>query len=75
MKLEKREITLNECDSLRDVLFLEKALIGEYLEALTKVRRKETRERLLEYLKAVAEELFLASDLLDKKREQNEGMK
>ena len=75
MKLEKREITLNECDSLRDVLFLEKSLLNEYVEALVRVRRKETRERLLEYLKAVAEELFLASDLLDKKREQNEGMK
>ena len=75
MKLEKREITLNECDSLRDVLFLEKALLGEYVEALTRVRRKETRERLLEYIKGVAEELFLASDLLEKQSQQNAGMK
>ena len=75
MKLEKREITLNECDTLRDVLFLEKALLGEYVEALTKVRRKETRERLLEYIKSVAEELFLATYLLEKQSEQNEGTK
>ena len=75
MKLEKREMTLNECDTLRDVLLLEKALLGEYVEALTKVRRKETRERLLEYIKSVAEELFLATDLLEKQSEQNEGTK
>lgn len=75
MKLEKREITLNECDSLRDVLFLEKSLLNEYAEALTRVRRKETRERLLEYIKGVAEELFLASDLLEKQGEQNENVK
>ena len=75
MKLEKREITLNECDSLRDVLFLEKSLLNEYVDALTRVRRKETRERLLEYIKGVAEELFLASDLLEKQGEQNENVK
>ena len=75
MKLEKREITLNECDSLRDVLFLEKSLLNEYAEALTRVRRKETRERLLDYIKGVAEELFLVSDLLEKQSQQNESGK
>ena len=66
MKLEKREITLNEQDSLRDVLFMEKALLFEYVEGLTKVGRKETRERLLSLLKETAEELFLIKDLLEK---------
>ena len=36
MRLEKREITLNEQDSLRDVLFLGKALLLEYAESLGK---------------------------------------
>ena len=66
MKLEKREITLNEQDSLRDVLFMEKALLFEYVEGLTKVGRKEARERLLSLLKETAEELFLIKDLLEK---------
>ena len=66
MKLEKREITLNEQDSLRDVLFMGKALLFEYVEGLTKVGRKETRERLLSLLKETAEELFLIKDLLEK---------
>ena len=71
MKLEKREITLNECDSVRDLLFLEKALLCEYVEMLTKVKRKETRSRVLELLAETAQETFWASDLLDKLLEQN----
>lgn len=71
MKLEKREITLNECDSVRDLLFLEKALLCEYVEMLTKVKRKETRSRVLELLAETAQETFWTSDLLDKLLEQN----
>lgn len=71
MKLEKREITLNECDSVRDLLFLEKALLCEYVEMLTKVKRKETRSRVLELLTETAQETFWASDLLDKLLEQS----
>jgi hypothetical protein len=66
MKLEKREITLNEQDSLSDVLFMEKALLFEYVEALAKVSRKETRERLLDFIKDAAECLFLVKDILEK---------
>ena len=66
MKLEKREITLNEQDSLRDVLFMEKGLLFEYVESLTRAGRKETRERLLALLKETAEEVFLINDLLEK---------
>lgn len=71
MKLEKREITLNECDSVRDLLFLEKALLCEYVEMLTKVKRKETRSRVLELLAETAQETFWTSDLLDKLLEQS----
>lgn len=71
MKLEKREITLNECDSVRDLLFLEKALLCEYVEMLTKVKRKETRSRVLELLTETAQETFWTSDLLDKLLEQS----
>ena len=66
MKLEKREITLNEQDSLRDVLFMEKALLFEYMDGLVKACRKETRERLLDCIKDSAEDLFLIKDLLEK---------
>ena len=71
MRLEKREITLNEQDSLLDVAFMVKALLFEYVEALSKVDRKETRERLLEGVKDTAEALFLVNDLLEKVKEQN----
>ena len=30
MKLEKREITLNETDSLKDIYYMEKTLLREY---------------------------------------------
>ena len=71
MRLEKREITLNEQDSLLDVAFMVKALLFEYVEALSKVDRKETRDRLLEGVKDTAEALFLVNDLLEKVKEQN----
>ena len=66
MKLEKREITLNEKDSLSDVLLMEKGLLLEYVESLAKADRKETRERLLGLIKETAEDLFLVKDLLEK---------
>ena len=71
MRLEKREITLNEHDSLLDIAFMEKALLGAYVEGLAKVRRKEARERLLGSMRCVAEDLFLVKDLLEKVKEQS----
>ena len=69
MRLEKREITLNEQDTLADVVFLEKALLFEYVETLSKVDRKETRERLIGFMKENCEDLFLLNDLLKKVKE------
>ena len=66
MKLEKREITLNEKDSLKDVLLLERALLLQYAETLTRMTRKEPRKRLLSLVKETAEESFWLKDLLDK---------
>ena len=66
MKLEKREITLNEKDSLSDIAYMEKALLFEYVEGLARAGRKETRERLLQFIKETAEDLFLINDLLEK---------
>jgi hypothetical protein len=68
MRLEKREIMLNEQDSLLDVLFSEKALLSAYVDTLPSVYKKETRERLLCFIKEVAEEFFLIKDVLEKIR-------
>ena len=68
MRLEKREITLNEQDSLKDLLLLEKALLGQYADALARVERKELRERILELFKETAQEVFWTKDLLEKER-------
>ena len=47
MKLEKREITLNETDSLKDMFFWEKFLSGEYKEGAKRAERKETKSELI----------------------------
>ena len=66
MRLEKREITLNEKDSLKDVLLLERALLLQYTETLTRMTRKESRECLSSLVKETAEENFWLKDLLEK---------
>ncbi len=42
MKLKKREITLNEADSLQDVFYLEKTIAEEYRKGSEFSFRKET---------------------------------
>ena len=44
MKLEKREVTLNEADSLKDVYYLEKTLLGAYKEKDAIVRKEVANE-------------------------------
>ncbi len=46
MKLKKREITLNEADSLKDVFYTEKALCEAYGEGGAFAFRKETANEL-----------------------------
>ena len=71
MKLEKREITLNEYDSLKDAYYREKILLNEYVCALSDMVRKETREALLLLIKETAEELFFLQDCMEKSAKQN----
>ncbi len=64
MKLEKREITLNEYDSLKDVFCLEKALMLGYIECLSKSVRKEVRGELLRHMTETGEDMCFALDLM-----------
>lgn len=64
MKLEKREITLNEADSLKDAFYIEKTLLAEYAHALSKASKKETRTELLRFMKETGEDLFFVRDLM-----------
>lgn len=61
MKNSKREITLNECDSISDMLFLEKSLMREYCTAVFSAKRKEERTYLTDSLASVAEDYFFPS--------------
>ena len=65
MKLEKREITLNEYDSLKDAYYREKTLLNEYVCALCDLERKEVREEVLRMILETAEEIFFLQDLMD----------
>ena len=64
MKLEKREITLNEFDSLKDAFYTEKTLMGKYIQALSKAVRKETRNQLTELICEVTQDMLFIRDLM-----------
>lgn len=63
MKLEKREITLNEKDSVNDVKYIEKHLLLEYAERAEKLARKQSRAEITRLMKEVAEDMWFARDL------------
>lgn len=69
MKLEKREITLNERDSLTDVVCLDKVVLFAYQEGLAKMKRKETAKALIRQMQETAEELFFIVGLRGKDSE------
>lgn len=73
MKFEKREITLNEYDSLKDCYYREKTLLNEYVCALCDMERKEARERLLSLIKDTAEEMFFLQDCMENSQKQDGG--
>ena len=56
MKLEKREITLNEADSLRDMYYLEILLQTTYENNATKTERKDVFLALEKRAKQLSEE-------------------
>ena len=51
MKNSKREISLNEKDSIFDILETEKSLARSYLEASFCAEKKEERERFFSFAK------------------------
>ena len=56
MKLEKREITLNEADSLKDIYYIEKALFTAYAEGEVFIARKEVSNEMEQLIKQTKEE-------------------
>ena len=64
MKLEKREITLNEQDSIKDAYYLQKTVLQEYVCALEKAEKKQTRNELSRLVLESIETLYVLSDLL-----------
>ena len=64
MKLEKREITLNERDSIKDAYYMQKVLLNEYICSLEKVEKKQTRNELARLIMENIEALYLLRDLL-----------
>ena len=64
MKLEKREITLNEYDSLKDTFYMEKLLLSEYVNGVADARRKEVRGELTALMREISEDMCLLRDLL-----------
>ena len=65
MKFEKREITLNERDSILDVLVIHERLAEVYLQGARVADRKEVRELIKKRLHEVIEEIYLLNDLLN----------
>ena len=55
--LEKREIMLNEADSLRELRLTEQALFNEYAYACLCAERKAVKEFLCGELKIIAEDM------------------
>ena len=71
MKLEKREITLNERDSLKDVYYLEESLGCAYEKRGKGKYRKEVLSALTLLQAQVEEEKKLLLSLLEKSREND----
>ena len=66
MKLEKREITLNEYDSVLDMLGCSERLLELYRVAVGVAERREVRARLKESILSTVEEIYFLKDILEK---------
>lgn len=71
MKNSKRDITLNEKDSVEDMLLFERALLRDYCAALFTAERKETRTFFVGAISDVAEDVFFLQDLLSTVESRN----
>lgn len=56
MKLEKREITLNEKDSLQDACYIQKGLLTAYTQGLEGIERKEIRQYIQQRIAEIQKE-------------------
>lgn len=72
MKFEKRDITLNEVDSLRDMLYTEKTVLTEYTRALGCRLKKQTQNEVLNAMQKVALGVCDMRKLLQSVLEQDE---
>ena len=70
MKLEKREITLNEADSLKDIYYMEKTLFTVYAEGEVFITRKEVENELEQLTKQTEEEKKRTYSLWQKSKEE-----
>ena len=66
MKLEKREITLNERDSILETAYTSKNLLTEYAFALCHIQRKEARKEILNCMQETGEDVSFLFDLAKK---------
>lgn len=66
MRLEKREVTLNEKDTLLDMIFFEQSLARAYRRAANEAERKEEREVLLLHADSAAEKIRRLRAYLEK---------
>ncbi len=73
MKLEKREITLNEADSLKDVFYLEKAILQAYLCKGKHLVRKEAENELSALLTEAEKDEKRVYALWEKSREEQQA--
>lgn len=72
MKLEKREITLNESDSLKDIYYMEKTLLSAYAEGEVFAVRREVGNELEQLTKQTEEEKKHAYSLWQKAKKEQE---
>lgn len=68
MKLEKREIALNEKDTLQEACWLERSLLHAYIDRMSGSDSKQMRALFTENVKALTQDLYT---LLDLAAEQN----
>ena len=66
MRLEKREVTLNEKDTLRDMIFFEESLMQVYQTSAAAVEGKESKCVLEQHAEALKEKLDRLTKLLNK---------
>ena len=72
MKLEKREITLNEADSLKDIYYIEKTLLTAYVEGEAFIVRKETENEIKKLKEQAKEEMERIYALWQKSKKEQE---